>query len=135
MFQVLFPRATVTDESFRVAAPVVKEAESCVAVPAPERLLKVTVSVVAGMQVQLAPPEVVDQFAVEEKLPVPPIQKHAPPVQAAAAFAVNREKNQPTAPRTSLRRTLPTSGKKFRATDRSVAAETEGPDRLLFKGT
>ncbi len=84
--QVLLPPATVPEPAPEMLkAPVVREALSCVAVPPPLLVSNVTVSVDPGVHEQVAPPEEVAQWLPSEKLPVPPIQKQAPPEHAASA--------------------------------------------------
>jgi hypothetical protein len=94
-FQRFEDPAIVTDELVIVTAPLVNVALSCVAVPAPLRESKTTVSVVPGEQTQADPPDVVDQCVfADEKFPVPATQKQVPPPppQAALAFSVHHPK-------------------------------------------
>src|SRR5713101_4772383 len=72
-FHVLFEPVTVTLEFVIVTAPDVKVALSCVAVPAPLLASNTIASVAPGVHVHDAPPDVVDQCAVLEKFPAPPI--------------------------------------------------------------
>lgn len=80
---VMFIGPLAAKSSVPVKAPAVSEtrespltADATVTTPPPDEPLKVTSSPVVGAEAPLAPPDVADQFVVEDKsqVPVPPTQ-------------------------------------------------------------